>query len=54
MGAMAMAGKALYKKGKKKGQKIGMEEGVKQGEMSAAQMIAKRKDEADKRARGMM
>jgi hypothetical protein len=54
MGAMAMAGKALYKKGKKKGQKMGMEEGMKQGEMNAAQMIAKRKDEAAKRARGMM
>jgi hypothetical protein len=54
MGAMAMAGKALYKKGKKKGAAQGMEEGMKQGEMNAAQMIAKRKDEAAKRARGMM
>lgn len=54
MGAMAMAGKALYKKGKKKGAAKGMEEGMKQGEMNAAQMIAKRKDEAAKRARGMM
>jgi hypothetical protein len=54
MSAMAMAGKALYKKGKKKGQAQGMAEGMKQGEMSAVQMIAKRKDEAAKRARGMM
>ncbi|MDH5641563.1 MAG: hypothetical protein OEY28_09735 [Nitrospira sp.] len=54
MGAMAMAGKALYKKGKKKGAAKGMEEGMKQGEMNAAQMIARRKDEAAKRARGMM
>lgn len=54
MAAMAMAGKALYKKGKKKGAAQGMEEGMKQGEMNAAQMIAKRKDEAAKRARGMM
>jgi hypothetical protein len=54
MGAMAMAGKALYKKGKKKGAAQGMEEGMKQGEMNAAQMIAKRKDEAAKRARGMV
>lgn len=31
-----------------------MAEGMKQGEMSAAQMIAKRKDEAAQRARGVM
>jgi flagellar biosynthesis/type III secretory pathway protein FliH len=54
MGAMAMAGKGLYKKGKRKGKAEGMEEGMKQGEMSAAQMIAKRKDEAARRARGVM
>ena len=54
MSAMAMAGKGLYKKGKKKGKAQGMEEGMKQGEMNAAQMIAKRKDEAARRARGVM
>jgi len=51
---MASAGKGLYGKGKKKGAAKGMEEGMKQGEMNATQMIAKRKDEAAKRARGMM
>ena len=42
------------KKGKAEGMAAGMTEGMKQGEMNAAQMIAKRKDEAAKRARGMM
>ena len=42
------------KNAKKKSYAKGMEEGMKQGEMNAAQMIAKRKDEAAKRARGMM
>jgi hypothetical protein len=42
------------KKGKAEGMAAGMAEGMKQGEMSAAQMIAKRKDEAARRARGVM
>jgi flagellar biosynthesis/type III secretory pathway protein FliH len=42
------------KKGKAEGMAAGMTEGMKQGEMSAAQMIAKRKDEAARRARGVM
>ena len=54
MAGFSPVGRALYKKGKKKGMAQGMEEGMKQGEMNAAQMLAKRKDEAAKRARGMM
>ncbi len=54
MGGMTSFGKYMRKKGKKKGYAQGMEEGMKQGEMSAAQAIAKRKDEAAARARGMM
>lgn len=42
------------KKGKAEGMAAGMAEGMKQGEMNAAQMIAKRKDEAARRARGVM
>jgi hypothetical protein len=54
MAGFSPVGRALYKKGKKKGMAQGMEEGMKQGEMGAAQAIARRKDEAAKRARGMM
>lgn len=42
------------KDAKKKSYAKGMAEGMKQGEMNAAQMIAKRKDEAARRARGVM
>ena len=54
MGGMTSFGKYMKRKGEKKGKAAGMAEGMKQGEMSAAQMIAKRKDEAAARARGMM
>ena len=54
MGGMTGFGKYMKRKGEKKGKAAGMAEGMKQGEMSAAQMIAKRKDEAAARARGMM
>jgi len=39
------------KKHKRRGFAKGLEEGMKQGEMSAAQMIAKRKDEAAKKGK---
>ena len=54
MGGMTAFGKYMKRKGEKKGKAAGMAEGMKQGEMSAAQMIAKRKDEAAARARGVM
>ena len=54
MAALSPFGSYMRKKGKKQGYAKGLEEGQKQGEMNAAQMIAKRKDEAAKRARGMM
>lgn len=54
MSAMAGFGKYMKRKGEKKGKAAGMAEGMAQGQMSAAQMIAKRKDESAKRARGMM
>jgi flagellar biosynthesis/type III secretory pathway protein FliH len=50
----AAGGKDAKKQGYAKGMKQGVEQGMKQGEMSAAQMIAKRKDEAARRARGVM
>jgi flagellar biosynthesis/type III secretory pathway protein FliH len=58
MAALAKGGDALYSKGKSKGMKKGMTEGMemgmREGEMTASQKIAKRKDEAAKRARGMV
>lgn len=54
MAGLSPFGSYMRKKGKKQGYAKGLEEGMKQGEMSAAQMIAKRKDEAARRARGMM
>ena len=50
----AASGTDAKKKGYAKGMKQGMAEGMEQGKMGAAQAIAKRKDEAAKRARGMM
>ncbi len=54
MAGLSGFGSYMRKKGKKQGKAEGMAEGMKQGEMSAAQMIAKRKDEAARRARGVM
>ena len=54
MGGITAFGKYMKRKGEKKGKAAGMAEGMKQGEMSAAQAIAKRKDEAARRARGVM
>ena len=54
MAGMTAFGKYMKRKGEKKGKAAGMAEGMKQGEMSAAQAIAKRKDEAARRARGVM
>ena len=54
MAGMSPFGSYMRKKGKKQGYAKGLEEGKKQGEMGAAQMIAKRKDEAARRARGVM
>jgi flagellar biosynthesis/type III secretory pathway protein FliH len=54
MAGMSPFGSYMRKKGKKQGYAKGLEEGKKQGEMGAAQAIARRKDEAAARARGMM
>ena len=54
MAGITAFGKYMKRKGEKKGKAAGMAEGMKQGEMSAAQAIAKRKDEAARRARGVM
>lgn len=54
MAGLSPFGSYMRKQGKKKGFAKGLEEGKKQGEMGAAQAIARRKDEAAQRARGMM
>lgn len=54
MAGLSPFGSYMRKKGKKQGFAKGLEEGKKQGEMGAAQAIARRKDEAAQRARGMM
>ena len=54
MAGLSPFGNYMRKKGKKQGYAKGLEEGKKQGEMGAAQAIARRKDEAAQRARGMM
>ena len=50
----AAGGKDAKKKGYAKGMKQGVEQGMEQGEMDAMRKIAKRKDEAARRARGVM